>query len=187
MHDYNIIDVDFKDIDDTTNKKDNDSFDIDIAFDPVSQGIKEFSNIVNTVTTSIKEYSMCKQMEVTKRAKIKADTKIALEQINAQKQVIIEQLKIGKQAMDYKHEENMKQLQDTYNTVMIQLDMINKALDSAIEIATSKGDMESLIGFMESQSEIFKFYAELQIKSFAQISNNSPNLDISNRNVGYLE
>ena len=81
MSQKNYIDVDFTEVKEKPEKQENK--DITICADPVSTFFNGAFGMVNTLTSSVKEYNMCRQQEQTKRAAIKAQMKVQIEDIQA--------------------------------------------------------------------------------------------------------
>ena len=75
-----IIDVEFKDIADTKG-----SGDFVINTDPTVTVIQEFTSVIKTFSNDVKEYKIAKEHEKTQREAIKANMRIAMEEINSKK------------------------------------------------------------------------------------------------------
>ena len=73
--------------------------------------------MVNTLTSSVKEYNMCRQQEQTKRAAIKAQMKVQIEDIQARKEVYL-------QALQDQHQIQMAQIEMFHQQTMACLESI---------------------------------------------------------------
>lgn len=140
MNEKDYIDVDFVDV--KKEQEEPKEKDVTIRTDPLSIISKDlvggFFGSINTLTSSIKEYNMCKQQEQTKRNAIKAQMKVQIEAIQANKEKF---LKLIEEDNDRK----MAEIEDFHNQTMKTLDIIQKNS----EVALKNGDNEMVLSLMQ--------------------------------------
>lgn len=149
-----IIDADFSEVEDQKEQDKN----IKIVSDPFSAAVTSICGIVNHITDSVKEYNMCRQQEETRRAAIKADLKVSLNKIEAQKEIMLREI-------DNRHELNLTELRNQHEITMKALDLHEKVISSAIITASETGDFSAVETFMKLNTEMINIRAELSMKA----------------------
>lgn len=172
-----FIDVDYEEIPSDNDDSGNKNPDITINADPVSAAISGLCSVVNNVTNAAKEYGICKQQEKTKREEIKAQMKIEIERIHAEKEWCLK-------VLDEQHELKMFQVQAFYQQCKKTLDDASDAVHDAIEIAKESKDFSDVIALLEMEKNISKDNSEAQLKFLEMLGN--PRLAIGG-NKGLLE
>lgn len=162
-----VIDVDYKILsaDNDENAPEKQDTDITINADPISALISGFCGVVNGLTDAVKEYNICKQQEQTKRAEIKAQMKIAVEQINAQKELCL-------RVLDHQHEIAMLQIQEFYKQYRMALEDASSAVHSALEVAKESKNFSDVCALLEMERNILKDSSEAELK-FMELSSHA--------------
>lgn len=174
MNQKEYIDVDFVDV--TEEKQEKQKEDVTICTDPISTLINGVCGIVNTLTSSITEYNMCRQQEQTKRAAIKAQMKVQIEQINAQKEVCLK-------ALENRHQENMAQIEVLHQRTISGLENIRIGVEAASKI----GDMETVLSLIQAQTIFVEMNNKSQLALMDKTSNPLMGLPKQSEPIGYLE
>lgn len=170
------IDVDYQEIDETKEKvKDKD---IVINADPLSALISGAFSSINNLTNAVKEYTVCKQQEETKRADIKAKMKVEIEKINAQKELYLKYI-------DNKHEEEMLKIQNFYQQYGIKLDHFSNAIYAAVEVAKETKNFSDVCMLLELEHTIMKENSEVELK-FMELSHKNNYLTENNPIKGFI-
>ena len=136
--------------------------DITINADPFSAFISGAFGTVNNITNAVKEYGMCKQQEETKRAEIKAQMKVQIEQIRFQRDMCLKYL-------EDKHQEQMAIIQNHHEKHMKLLDNMSRRIDKAIEMA----DSELVHDLLRAEAHVIEISNELELK-YMELSGSSP-------------
>lgn len=154
-----VIDVDYKILssDNDENAPEKQDTDITINADPISALISGFCGVVNGLTDAVKEYNICKQQEQTKRAEIKAQMKVAIEQINMQKEICLK-------VLDEQHEKDMIHIQEFYQQCRMVLEKASSAVQIALEIAKESKNFSDVCTLLEIENNIFKNISETELK-----------------------
>ena len=178
MMEKEYIDVDWTECEDEPQPKNSN---ITICADLASAMISGICGVVNNITNSIKEYNMCKQQEETKRAEIRANLKLGLAKINAQKEILLTQ-------MNQEHEVKMLHIQNYYAIMMRDLDVALETTRAAIEIAKETKDISGLIDIMKAQTEMSQIRSHFMLEQMDKtISQNMSNRIAFSQTKGYLE
>ena len=175
MNQKEYIDVDFVDVTEEKQEKQKEE-DVTICADPISTLINGVCGIVNTLTSSITEYNMCRQQEQTKRAAIKAQMKVQIEQINAQKEVYLK-------ALENRHQENMAQIEVLHQRTISSLENIRIGVEAASKI----GDMEAVLSLIQLQTTFVEMDTKSQLSLMDKTSNPLMGLPKQSEPIGYLE
>ena len=141
--------------------------------------LKTVADVFNNVTNSIKEYSMLKEQEKTKRAEIKMQLKLGLEQIQAQKEVLLTDL-------NNRHERDMTVIRLIDEEINKRLDANINAVNAAIECAQKNNDFSAVMDFLEMMNSTQALSVECRLKLMAQTSG-MPRLDDNSKPFGYLK
>lgn len=171
-----IIDVEFYDVpmeqgDDNipTNTNEN-PISIDIE-NPLNVTIHELFGSIRAFSNDIKEYKMVKAQEKTKQAAIKANMKIHMAEIDAQKEACIK-------ALDYKHAENMEMLKSLNSLLLKALDIHIESIKGAIECAKNNNDFSEVKGLLEKLNDCIKVSAECRLDMMDKMNTNIHNLPL---------
>lgn len=161
MYEEKIIDVNYIECDEKPDKDNNTSGNVTINADPLStlfhEAVSGICGIVNNVTTSIKEYNICRQQEQTKREEIRAYLKMGLEQIQSQKEIMMKQL-------EFRHEADMAFIQHEHEVTMKLIDSSISVIDSAVETAKETKDFSVVIELMKYSGELADMRSKVNLQ-----------------------
>lgn len=174
MSQKDYIDVDFTEVKEKSEKQENQ--DITICADPVSTFFNGAFGMVNTLTSSVKEYNMCRQQEQTKRAAIKAQMKVQIEDIQARKEVYL-------QALQDQHQIQMAQIEVFHQQTMACLESIRLS----IETASKNGDHDLLLSLIQAQTTFVEINNQSQMKLMEHMNHSAVALPEQKKPVGYIE
>ena len=166
MSQKNYIDVDFTEVKEKPEKQENK--DITICADPVSTFFNGAFGMVNTLTSSVKEYNMCRQQEQTKRAAIKAQMKVQIEDI---------------QALQDQHQLQMAQIEMFHQQTMTCLESIRLS----IETASKNGDHDLLLSLIQAQTTFVEINNQSQMKLMEHMNHSAVALPEQKTPAGYIE
>ena len=141
--------------------------------------LKNATDVLNNITNSIKEYSMFKEQEKTKRAEIKMQLKLGLEQIQAQREIILTEL-------NNKHERDMTAIRAFDEQVNRILDSQTNAINAVIESAKKTNDFSRVLDYLEMLNSTQSMFMDFRLKMMAQTSG-MPILSDNYKAVGYLK
>ncbi len=174
MSQKNYIDVDFTEVKEKPEKQENK--DITICADPVSTFFNGAFGMVNTLTSSVKEYNMCRQQEQTKRVAIKAQMKVQIEEIQARKEVYL-------QALQDQHQIQMAQIEMFHQQTMACLESIRLS----IETASKNGDHDLLLSLIQAQTTFVEINNQSQMKLMEHMNHSAVALPEQKTPAGYIE
>ncbi len=160
-----IVDVDYTEVYD--NDQGNQS-DIIINTSPEAAIAHEFASVIKGFSNDIKEYKIAKEQELTKRAEIKANMKIAIAQIDAKKEMVIKYL-------ENQHERDMAYI-STYNKMILDsLDGYINSINIALECAREENDFSDVIMLLDKLNE----FTEMRSKYYLEIIDKNSDTGIS--------
>lgn len=147
-----IIDVEFKDIADTKG-----SGDFVINTDPTVTVIQEFTSVIKTFSNDVKEYKIAKEHEKTQREAIKANMRIAMEEINSKKEVVLKLL-------DDNHQRQILLMQAQNADFTKELDEYIESIRAARKCAEEEKDFAILITLLNSMSNIITLRSDKRLE-----------------------
>lgn len=176
-----IIDVEFKDV---TDNNDMGNGGMVINASPEAALISEFASTLRTASNCIKEYKVAQEREKTQRAAIKANMKIAMAEINSQKEVLL-------RILDDNHSERMANIHLYGDVLMKELDTYIDTVNKARECALAKNDMPTVLALLRE----FREFVELKDRYYLAFINTIDKSDkplptqflSGNTPAGYLE
>lgn len=141
--------------------------------------LKTVSDVFNNVTHSIKEYSMFKEQEKTKRAEIKMQLKLGLEQIQAQKEVLLT-------GLNNKYKTDTLSMQMVDEDIKRVIDIHINAVNAAIETAKETNDFDTVLVLLNMLNSAQTAMSEYRLRTMDKTSG-MPRLDDNSKPFGYLE
>lgn len=179
--DKNYIDVDYIECHDENKPQQERTFTNNSPISTVvHEVVSSVSDIANNVVSSIKEYSICRQQEQTKRAEIRAYLKLGLAEINARTEILIKQL-------DNRHEYEMELIKDTQELLTKQLDAIITTINAAVITAQKSGDFSGVIELLKTSQEVVNSRSQITLQLMDKINSCESVMAISAAPRGYLE
>ncbi len=172
----NIIEVEYTDLPEDLQPEGNIPIPSEASFPTAI--LKTVADVFNNVTNSIKEYSMFKEQEKTKRAEIKMQLKIGLEQIQAQKEVLLTDL-------NNRHERDMTMIRAIDEQINKGLDNYTNTINGAIEAAKKTNDFSAVMDLLEMMNSAQKASMEFKLRMMDKTSG-MPRLDDNSKPFGYL-
>ena len=146
-----IIDVEFKDVDDTKV-----SGDLVINTDPTSTVIQEITSVIKKFSNDVKEYKISKEHEKTQRAAIKANMRIAMAEIDSKKEVVLKLL-------DYNQQRQMLLIQAQNADFTKELDEYIESIRAARKCAEEEKDFTIIITLLNSMSNIITLRSDKRL------------------------
>ena len=147
-----IIDVDFKDVVDTAG-----SGDVVINTDPTATVIHEITSAIKTFSDNAREYKIAKEREKTQRAAIKSNMRVAMEEINSKKEVVLKLL-------DDNHQCQMLLIQAQNADFTKELDEYIESIRSVRKCAEEEKDFKILIELLNNMSNIITLRSDERLK-----------------------
>lgn len=170
-----IIDVDFKDVVDTAS-----GGDVVINADPTSTVIHGITSAIKTFSDNAREYKIAQEHEKTQRAAIKANMRVAMEEINSRKEVVLKQL-------DDDHQRKMFGIQAQYAYLTKELDEYIESIRSIRKCAEEEKDFKFLIECLNSMSNIITLRSDERLKLIDSTTTEIPTAFLGyNSPKGYL-
>ena len=141
--------------------------------------LKTVADVFNNVTHSIKEYSMFKEQEKTKRAEIKMQLKLGLEQIQAQKEVLLT-------GLNNKYKTDTLSMQMVDEDIKRVIDTHINAVNAAIETAKETNDFDTVLVLLNMLNSAQTAMSEYRLRTMDKTSG-MPRLDDNSKPFGYLK
>lgn len=173
----NIIEVEYTDLPENSQPEGNAP--IPSEADLTTAILKTVADVFNNVTNSIKEYSMFKEQEKTKRAEIKMKLKLGLEQIQAQKEVFLTYL-------NNSYEKDVTMIRAFNEQINSGMNNYTNAINGAIESAKETNDFSVVVDLLKLMNSAQVTNMELMITMMDKTSG-IPRLDDNSKPFGYLE
>jgi len=173
----NIIEVEYTDMPENPQTEGN----VPIPFEASlpTAILKNIADVFNNVTNSIKEYSMFKEQEKTKRAEIKMQLKIGLEQIQAQKEIFLTYL-------NNNYEKDVTMIRAFNEQVNSGMNNYTNAINGAIESAKETNDFSVVVDLLKLMNSAQATNMELMITMMDKTSG-IPRFGDAPKAFGYLE
>ena len=173
----NIIEVEYTDVPEDLQPEGNIPIPSEASFPTAI--LKTVADVFNNVTNSIKEYSMFKEQEKTKRAEIKMQLKIGLEQIQAQKEVLLT-------GLNNKYKTDTLSMQMVDEDIKRVIDTHINAVNAAIETAKETNDFDTVLVLLNMLNSTQTAMSEYRLRTMDKTSG-MPRLDDNSKPFGYLE
>lgn len=178
MNEKDYIDVDFVDV--KKEQEEPKEKDVTIRTDPLSIISKDlvggFFGSINTLTSSIKEYNMCKQQEQTKRTQIKAQMKVQIEAIQAKKEMVL-------QLIEKDHDQKMAEIEKLHQAAMAGLENIR----IMVEATAKNGDMDAMLSLIQAQTTFVEMSNRSQLELMKNIEHSPVQLSEPGKPIAYIE
>lgn len=171
------IDVEYTEI--PNDEKSQQDPNITINTNPLSALISGMCSIANGITNGVKEYNMCRQQEQTKRTAIKAQMKVQMEQINAQKELYLSSLEKA-------HTIQLEQIRHQHEECMLILKDLSDTIHCAIDVAKETKNFSDVCMLLQEQRQTFIVQSEMNLK-YMEMSGYQSNQMIQNNIAGLLK
>lgn len=178
LKETDYIDVDFSEVEENPNDK-KEPENITINTDPISALFSGFFSALNTATESIKEYNICRQQEETKRSAIKAQMKVQLAQINAEKELFL-------QMLEDKHQIDMLFINHELQQSTKMLDRALNAVDKALEKAETENDFKTVIELIKYAQDISEMRSRIDLQLMDKVYSSNTVSIATKQPIGYL-